>query len=88
MIIRPTTSIENQISDIIAEEEKSKSHQFKKFCAQNGSVSTSEMWKLKKRLWPKHKESIPTGKINHQGKLVTSPDEIKTLLANEYKERL
>ena len=52
--------MEIKISDIIAEEEKNKSHQFKKFCAQNGSVCTSEMWKLKKQLWPKHKESIPT----------------------------
>ena len=81
-------SMENKICDIIAEEERSKSLQFKRFCAQNGSVSTSEMWKLKKRLWPKHKESIPSGKINHQGKLVTSPDEISTLLSKEYKERL
>ena len=81
-------TMEKQISDIIAEEERSKSYQFKKFCAQNGSVSVSEMWKLKKKLWPKQKESIPTGKTNHQGKLVTSPDEIKTLLSKEYKERL
>ena len=46
------------------------------------------MWNLKKQIWPKHRESIPTGKINHQNKLVAGPEEIKTLLAKEYKERL
>ena len=80
--------MENKISNILEEEERSKSHQFKKFSADNGSVSVSEMWKLKKELWPKNKESIPSGKINHQGKLVTSPDEIQTLLSKEYEERL
>ena len=46
------------------------------------------MWNLKKHIWLKHKESIPTGKINHQHNLVTGPEEIKTLLAKEYHERL
>ena len=46
------------------------------------------MWNLKKHIWPKHVESIPTGKINHQNKLVTGPVEIKTLITKEYKERL
>ena len=46
------------------------------------------MWNLKKHIWPKHKESIPTGKLNHQNKLVTSPEEIKLLFAKEYSERL
>ena len=80
--------MENKISKILAEEERSKSLNFKRFCADYGSVSLSEMWNLKKQLWPKNTESIPTGKINHQGKLVTSPDEIKTLLSKEYEERL
>ena len=80
--------MEMKINNILAEEERNKSHRFKKFCAENGSVRVSEMWKLKKELWPKTKESIPTGKINHQGKLVTSPEDIKALLTKEYEERL
>ena len=59
-----------------------------KFCAQNGSVSVKEMWDLKKHMWPKHKESIPTGKINHTGKLVTSPEDIKIIMHKEFHERL
>ena len=45
------------------------------------------MWKFKKKIWPKNKTSIPTGKFNHQGKLVTSPEDMKILLAKEYSEK-
>jgi hypothetical protein len=51
-------------------------------------VSVKEMWNLRKNIWPKNQVSIPTGKLNHTGKLVTGPQEIKTLLHKEYKERL
>ena len=46
------------------------------------------MWDLKKHIWPKHKEPIPTGKFNHQNKLVTGPEEIKkhSLLKNIVKD--
>ena len=80
--------LEVQIADILAEEGRQKAYKLKQYCAQNGSVSVKQMWDLKKHMWPKHKESIPTGKINHIGKLVTSPEEIKMLLHKEYKERL
>ena len=33
-------------------------------------------------------KTIPTGKFNHQGGLVTGPQDIKNLLAKEYSERL
>ena len=79
---------ENVIADILSKEGRDKAYKFKKYCAQYESVSVKEMWKLKKRLWPKNKPSIQTGKFNHQGKLVTSPDDIKTLLGKEYSERL
>ena len=46
------------------------------------------MWDLKKKLWPKNKETMATGKFNHSGKLVTSPADIKALLYKEYNERL
>ena len=80
--------LEKYISQTVAEEEKSKSYKFKQFCSQNGSVNISEMWKLKNKLWPRHTESSNTGKINHQGKLITGPEDIKKLLAKEFSERL
>ena len=39
-------------------------------------------------MWPRHTESSNTGKINHQGKLITGPEDIKKLLAKEFSERL
>ena len=80
--------IEEEISEILAKEGRDKAYQFKKFSAENGSTSVSDMWILKKRLWPKKNVTIQTGKINHQGKLVTSPEDIKSLLYKEYNERL
>ena len=48
----------------------------------------SKMWKLLKKVCPKFENSLPTAKRNHKGKLVSGAQEIKTLLAKEYKERL
>ena len=58
--------IKGEISDILAQESRNKAYQFKQFSADNGSVNVSDMWSLKKRLWPKQKETIQTGKINHK----------------------
>ena len=58
--------LEENISEILAEEEMNKIIQFKQFSMTYASVSISEMWKLKKQLWPKKNQSIPTGKIYHQ----------------------
>ena len=72
----------------MAKEGRDKAYQFKKFSAKNGSASVSDMWILKKRLWPEKNVTIQTGTINHQGKLVTSPEDIKSLLYKEYNEHL
>ena len=70
----------------IAKEEISKAYSFKKFCAENGSVSVKEMWNLRKNIWPKNQVSIPTGKLNHTGKLVTGPQEIKRFFIKNIKK--
>ena len=46
------------------------------------------MWNLKKQIWPKKRQSSFSAKLNHQGKLVTSPGDLKKLLSKEYNERL
>ena len=80
--------IEEDIADILIEEGKNKAHQLKKFSEKNGSVSVGEMWSLKKRLWPKKKETIQMGNLNHQGVLVTSPETMKSLLYKKYNDCL
>ena len=46
------------------------------------------MWKLMKTILPNKKESLPTGKFNNQGQIVTDSEELKDLYLNEFKERL
>ena len=48
----------------------------------------SQMWKLLKKLWLKTGISLPTSKKNHKGKIVSGAEELKLLMAKEYKQRL
>ena len=73
-----------KIAQIISEEGRSKALMFRKYCDQNGSGVMSEMWKLKKKLFPKKSCTLPAAKVNYQGKLVTEPKELTKLLGEEY----
>ena len=86
--IEDLTGLEERISDIIAEEENNKDKLFKQFFNETNSVNIAEMWKLKKTIWPKKQDSLPTGKLNNKGHMVTNTDEIKELYLNEFSERL
>ena len=46
------------------------------------------MWKLKKKHCPKKKCALPVAKLNHKGKMISSPSDLRNLLIKEYKERL
>ena len=52
------------------------------------NINLQQVWKTLKKIWPKNGNNLPTAKRNHSGKIVSGPDEIKKLLAKEYKERL
>ena len=80
--------LENKISEILQQEGRTTAHKFLKHCNKFSSVDTQEMWKLKKKLWPKKKHNAPSAKYNHKGKLVTDPKQLKRTLAKEYKDRL
>ena len=41
-----------------------------------------------KTIVPKFKSSVPIAKRNHKGNIISNPDEIKKLLAKEFKQRL
>ena len=69
--------LEVDISNIIEKEETDKANLFKKFCNESSSINITEMWKLKKTIWPNKKESLPTGKLNNQGHMVTDSEELK-----------
>ena len=77
-----------KIAEILHANEQSKAQQFKKFCDTDNTCVTQNMWKLKKQLWPKRRNTLPTAKYNHKRMLVSSPRDIKAALFQEYKERL
>ena len=77
-----------KIAEILHANELSKAQQFKKFCDTDNTCVTQNMWKLKKQLWPKRRNTLPTAKYNHKRMLVSSPRDIKAALFQEYKERL
>ena len=61
---------------------------FKQFSENPENVNLKEVWKVLKKIEPKHKSSLPIAKRNHKGKLVSSPYEIRKLLSKKYKQRL
>jgi hypothetical protein len=61
---------------------------FQKYSENPETVNLKEVWKVLKKIEPKHKNSLPIAKRNHKGNLVSSPYEIKKLLSKEYKQRL
>ena len=67
---------------------KNNAYKFRKFCDNSSSLTVQQMWKMKKRLWPKKKSTLPIAKVNKAKKLVSSPKEIKLALLQQYKERL
>ena len=63
-----------QIAKILLKEEIDKAKHFVKYCNATGTFPLHKMWKLKKELWPKKAPSLPVAKINHKGRLVSSPN--------------
>ena len=81
--------IEELISDIEAKENRDLIFKnFQSFNENPEAVNMAQIWKLMKKLWPKHGNILPVAKKNHLGKIISGPNEIKSLLAKEYKDRL
>ena len=81
--------VEQLISDMEAKENRDLIvKNFKSFNENPEAVNMAQIWKLMKTLWPKHGNVLPVAKKNHLGKIISGPNEIKTLLAKEYRDRL
>ena len=61
---------------------------FKTFSEDPEKVNLTQMWKNMKKIWPKFGSNLPTAKKDHNGKIITDPKSLKSLLVKEYKERL
>ena len=82
-------NIENRIAKIEAEEKRLiVLKKFKRFSDNPENVNLQEIWKVLKSLGPKFKSSNPMAKRNHRSKIIFNSDQIRALLAKEYKQRL
>ena len=61
---------------------------FQTFSQNPETVNVSQMWKSMRRICPKFAENLTSAKKSHDGRIVTDPKALKSLLAKEYKERL
>ena len=76
--------LDAHIAKIIFKENRAKAFMFKKYMDKGETQPITEMWKLKKTLFPKKKPTLPSSKFNHTGKLVSEPKELVKLLGVEY----
>ena len=83
-LITESNILDVKIAKIISEEGKNSAYMFKNYTDTNNSVCLSEMWKMKKNIFPKKAQTIPSSKINYQGRLVSEPRELTQLLGEEY----
>ena len=82
--IEESKQMDVQIAIKISEEGRHKANMFRKYCDKSKSGVLSEMWQLKKKLFPKKASTLPSAKINYQGKIVTEPKELTKLIGEEY----
>ena len=54
----------------------------------DGNLVHQGIWQTKKKLFPKIKPSLPVGKKNLKGQLITNPEELKNLYLDTFKYRL
>ena len=81
--------VEKVISDSCAEDNlKLVVENFGHLSSTDGSVNSNGIWKLKKRIFPKHSKSLPVCKKDAKGKIVSNPEELKSLYLQTYKHRL
>ena len=82
-------SVENELSSLLAGENLMKIKDNLQ-CLTNidGSTAVSGVWKLTKKLFPKNSKTLPISKKNSNGRLISSPEELKDLYIETYVHRL
>ena len=73
-----------KIAKLVSEERRKNANIYRQFIDNDSSKCLSKMWKLKISLFPKKAQTLPSSKINYQGRLVSHPKELTQLLGEEY----
>ena len=80
--------IETKLADLCSEKNMQiLNEEISNIDSEDGGINTQRFWKLKKKLCPKIREP-PSAKLDSNGKLITSKDEINKLYVETYKSRL
>ena len=61
---------------------------FKHLDQSEGETFANGIWKIKKKIMPKNKTSLPAAKVDVNGKLVTEPKALKKLYLETFQHRL
>ena len=83
--------IENEITDIVANENYKMVVDTVKEITEDGNINGSgrkNMWKKLKDKYPKISQPIPVAKNDNKGNLITKHQDLKTLYLKTYKQRL
>ena len=83
------TKVEEKICEMVAEENRDKVvNNFKVLAKPGGLCNTNGMWSLKRKVFPKNKESLPFAKKDCDGKIITAQSELKKLYLETFVHRL
>ena len=81
--------IEEQVAEKCQEENRRKVMvNFGEMDGLDGNLVHRGIWKTKKKFFPKIKPSLPVGKKNQKGQLITNPEEWKNIYLDTFKYRL
>ena len=61
---------------------------FQSFSDNPENINLGQVWKSMNKICPKFINAVPSAKKDHNGRIVSAPNDLKKLLAKEYKERL
>ena len=81
--------IDNELNKEVGRENAEKvMHNFKLLARTDGSVNVNGIWKVKKKLFPKHNHDFPAMKQNHEGKMISSKQGLLDLYESTFIHRL
>ena len=81
--------LENLVSELVARDNRNKViDNFQSISDRDGKLTNNNMWKLKRKVFPKNKETLPFAKKDCDGKLISSHRQLKELYLDTFVHSL
>ena len=81
--------LENQVSELVARDNRNKViDNFQSISDRDGKLTNNNMWKLKRKVFPKNKETLPFAKKDCDSKLISSHRQLKELYLDTFVHSL